>query len=318
MLEPIHEPGFDSPPGISVVVPVLDGGAGLTRLLARLSNQRAPDGVEIIVVDSGSRDRSVDRAVEAGARVFRTTAFGHGRTRNEALERACAPLIVLMTQDALPREADFLTTLCQPLVDDDTLAGTWARQLPKPGTDPLVEATLSRWCPSGEESRQRAFELGEYESMTPLARAVRCRFDNVASCVRRSVWREHPFPEVPFGEDTAWAKRVLLAGYDLLYSPRAEVFHAHESGPLTTFRRDHLAHALLASEFGLRTVRSPVGLGLAWLAGWHSDLRDLGGVSTSGKAAGLLRGAARRAGALAGQYTGGRVGSRRPPSVPEY
>lgn len=313
MLKTIHDPGSGEAPGISVVVPVLDGGQGLAQLLAELRDQRVRAGAEWIVVDSGSRDGSVRRAISTGARVFGTTDFGHGRTRNEAIALARAPHVVLLTQDARPLGRDFLATLCRPLEDDDGLAGVWARQLPRPATDPLIKATLERWCPPGGDRRQRAFAPGEYEALTPMARATRCRFDNVASCVRRSVWRDHPFPDVPFGEDAAWAKRVMLAGYDLLYRPGAEVVHAHEAGPLAAYRRDRLAHALLASEFGLRTVRGPAELGLAWMTGWGSDLRDLrrADVGVYDKAAGLLRGAARRAGSLAGQLAGGHAGSTR-------
>ncbi len=311
MLETIHEPEVDATPGISVVIPVLDGGADLVRLFDELNAQEVPDGMEILVVDSGSRDGSVDHAIAAGARVFRTRSFGHGRTRNEAAALARAPLVVLMTQDAWPRTSQFLTTLAHPLVEDDRLAGAWARQVPRSGTDPLVKATLRRWCPPGEDRLQRALTRAAFDAMTPAERAACCRFDNVASCVRRAVWREHPFPDVPFGEDTAWAKRVLLAGHDLLYRAEAEVTHAHETGLTDTFRRDRLAHELLAREFGLRTVRGPAALGMAWIAGWGSDLRDLRteGTGLVGTARGLARGSWRRIGSLTGQYAGGRAGA---------
>ncbi len=313
MLQTLRDPVDSREPAVSVVVPVLDGGATFRGLLDDLTAQRVQGGHEIVVVDSDSRDASVDAAIAAGARVFRTPDFCHGRTRNEAIAVSRAPLIVLLTQDARPRGTRFLQTLVAPLRDDPRLAGAWARQVPAPAADPLVQATIRRWCPPGRDRRQRAFAEGEFELLAPMERAFRCRFDNVASCLRRAAWDHHPLPDVPFGEDTAWARRVLIAGHDLLYRAAAEVTHAHEPGLFGAFRRDRLAHELLAVEFGLTTVPSPVDAGIAWAAGFGSDLADLRaeGVGIQGLAQGLVRGSARRFGALAGQYVGGREGRRR-------
>ena len=43
---------------ISVVIPVKDGGADLMRCLEAIAHQRVDEEVEIVVVDSGSRDGS--------------------------------------------------------------------------------------------------------------------------------------------------------------------------------------------------------------------------------------------------------------------
>ena len=69
---------------ISVVIPVRDGGGDLERCLAGIAAQRIEEEVEVVVVDSGSSDGSVDVARAAGAVVTEIgpAEFGHGRTRN--------------------------------------------------------------------------------------------------------------------------------------------------------------------------------------------------------------------------------------------
>jgi len=312
----VIRPLRDRPPGgaaprVSVVIPVLDGGELLGRVLDALAEQRLAGPRELIAVDSGSRDGSLERLLSSPARVFVTPRrrFGHGRTRNEAIARARAPHVILLTQDAIPARPDFLEEMLAPLEDDERLAGTYARQSAPPGTDPLVVAALARWTPAGGDRRQIAVSADELALLPARERARLGRFDNVASCIRSSVWRRIPFPDVPFGEDAAWARRVLLAGHDLLYRGGTEVIHAHVGGPLAAFRRDRAAHAMLASEFGLRSVPG-IGAGVAgWLAGWGSDLRDLraADVAGTGLVRGLLRGATRRLGAVSGQYVGGRA-----------
>ncbi len=314
-LTAIHEPAHaPREPRISVVIPVLDGGERLGLVLRALARQRAAGGIEVLAVDSGSTDGSRERLRRAGVRLFAVERgrFRHGRTRNEALARTRGRRLVLLSQDAVPLGDGFLECLAAPLDADPLLAGTYARQVAPPGTDPLVVRSLERWTPPGPDRRQVALDTRTLERMPPDERVRRCRFDDVASCLRRRVWERHPLPDVPFGEDAAWARRVLTAGHDLLYRPAAVVEHAHVCGALETFRRDRAAHAMLAREFGLRTVPSPAAGAAAWLAGWGSDARDLlrAGAGPTAIASGLLRGAARRAGGLAGQYAGARAVSR--------
>lgn len=299
-------------PRLSVVLPVLDGGDGLGRLLAALAEQQLRGGWELIAVDSGSRDGSLERLLGSPARIFVTPRqrFNHGATRNAAIAHSRAPYTVLLSQDAVPASPGFLEELVGPLELDPRLAGSYARQCAPPGADPLVVAALARWTPPGGDRRQAALVSRELESLPPPERARRCRFDNVASCVRRSTWRRIPFPDLPFGEDAAWARRALQAGHDLLYRGGTVVVHAHAGGPLEAFRRDRAAHAMLASEFGLRTVPGLVPGIAGWLTGWGSDLRDLRATGAGGPALvrGLLRGSVRRLGSVAGQYAGGRRG----------
>ena len=72
---------------VSVVIPVKDGGPLLERVLAAVARQRP---LELIVIDSGSRDGSAQAARAAGARVIEIEPgeFGHGRTRNMGAELA--------------------------------------------------------------------------------------------------------------------------------------------------------------------------------------------------------------------------------------
>ena len=88
-------------PGVSVVIPVRDGERHLGSLLTALRREQ-PD--EVLVIDSGSRDRSLEIARAAGVEILEIEAseFGHGRTRNLGAERTSGELICFLTQDAVP------------------------------------------------------------------------------------------------------------------------------------------------------------------------------------------------------------------------
>jgi rhamnosyltransferase len=94
----------------------------------------------------------------------------------------------------------------------------------------------------------------EFDALTPMERLTRCAFDNVCSCIRRSVWRAHPFRAAPIAEDLEWAREVLLAGYRLAYEPAAVVMHSHDRSLRYEFTRTRLVHRRLNELFGLQTI----------------------------------------------------------------
>ena len=52
------------------------------------------------------------------------------------------------------------------------------------------------------------------------------------------VWREFPFADdLIMSEDQEWSRRVLQAGYELVYEPRAAVHHSHTYSVAGAFRR---------------------------------------------------------------------------------
>ena len=86
---------------VSVVIPVKDGRRYLEELLGALERE-APD--EVLVIDSGSSDGSVEIARAPGVEVLEIAPgeFCHGRTRNLGAERTTGELICFLTQDATP------------------------------------------------------------------------------------------------------------------------------------------------------------------------------------------------------------------------
>jgi rhamnosyltransferase len=79
-------------------------------------------------------------------------------------------------------------------------------------------------------------------------------FDNISSCLRRSVWERFPFDKTNFGEDLRWGKKVIEAGYKIVYEPRSAVIHSHERGAVYDLRRHYVNQIILAELFGANLV----------------------------------------------------------------
>jgi rhamnosyltransferase len=215
-------------PLVSVVIPTRNAGAALAPLLDALWGQIAPGRIEIIVIDSSSTDGTPVRAQKAGARVISIPrrSFNHGRTRNTAVEAASGEFVALTVQDAIPVDDPWLAQLLTPLLEVPDVAGSYGLQVAPASAGLLARVRSATWRKEhGLPIVKNASELTEPQS--EAERLDMIRFDNVTSCVRRSVWRVWPFPERIYGEDMAWARTVLRAGYALAYIPSAQVWHFH-------------------------------------------------------------------------------------------
>ena len=279
---------------VSIVLPTRNGAATLPAVLDAIARQRVDFPFETVAVDSSSTDRTpdllrrrVDRLITISA-----DAFDHGLTRNLGIEQATGDLVVLLVQDAVPASDSWLAALTAPLIADDRVAGAYARQVPHSDASALTRYYLSRWVASSDAVRTTEIAgRAELEALHPMTQVELCAFDNVCSCIRRSIWKEHPFHQTPIGEDIEWAREVLLAGYRLAYVAAAAVIHSHDRPARYELLRTYVLHRRLYELFGLRTIPTIPKLVRAIAASLVLHLRcqkdERGGMPARGRAIAL-------------------------------
>ena len=257
-----------SAPLLSIVLVTRNGAETLPRVLHAIACQRTDFAFEIVAVDSGSTDGTVDLLARSVQRLVRIAPpeFNHGLTRNLAMEHAAGELAVFLVQDAIPLGDDWLARLAAPLRADPLVAGAFCRQQARSDASAPMQRTLQTWVAAALESRRVSLTEAEYQHLEPLARLRACAFDNVCSCVRRSVWERIPFGETVIAEDLAWGKAVLLAGHQLAFVAEAVVEHSHRRSPRYEFARTYLLHRRLFELFQVRTISS-IGMLARALAG---------------------------------------------------
>jgi rhamnosyltransferase len=238
-------------------MPTRNGAATLPAVLDGISRQQVPFVFETIAVDSASTDGTVEILRKHASHVVSIdgAAFNHGLTRNLGIEAARGELVVLMVQDAVPMNDRWLAALTAPLFQDDALAGTYARQVPRDDATAVTRYYAERWVAAATEERtMQLANAAALEALDPFDRFLSCAFDNVCSCIRRTVWQRFPFRPTAIGEDVAWAREVLLAGFHLRFVPDAIVIHSHNRSARYEFQRTYVLHRRLYELFGLRTV----------------------------------------------------------------
>jgi rhamnosyltransferase len=181
--------------------------------------------------------------------------FNHGLTRNLAINHCRGQLVALLVQDAIPASRSWLRELVEPLVNDTEIAGAFSRQQPLHDASRITRWSLAKWVAGRPEPRSVSLDdPARWHELQPMERFLSAAFDNVSSCIRRSVWEQHPFPETPIAEDLAWGKEVLLAGHRLQYVPESVVLHSHERPVFYELSRTYLVHRRLYELFGVRTI----------------------------------------------------------------
>jgi rhamnosyltransferase len=231
-------------------------------VLERIEGQDAGIELEKVAIDSGSRDGTVDLLTARGFRVERIpqAEFNHGATRDRGIGLCSGDVVVLLTQDAVPADASWLRWLLAPY-EDPRVAGVYCRQIPRPDCNPILAERLRAWT-AGQVGAvvQEVESPAAFEQLEPLERLRRSAFDNVASSVRRSVWREIPFGRRNFGEDVTWGRRAVLAGHRVVFEPRSAVIHSHNRTPFAEFKRLYCDHQNLNDLFGITLIPSAAGL----------------------------------------------------------
>lgn len=210
---------------VSVIIPVKDAGPRLERVLEAV---RAQGDVELLIIDSGSRDRSREIARASGATLIEIPPerFHHGRTRNLGAERASGDLIAFLTQDAIPLDG-WLDAFREAFTLAERVGAAFGPQLPFDDTSPMIARELTEFFAGfSPDGRPVVHRRGDLSFLS-----------NVNACYARACWEEIRFADVPYAEDQAFGRAMLEAGWVKVYHPVAAVRHAHDYGPVEFVKR---------------------------------------------------------------------------------
>lgn len=259
---------------VSVVIPTKNAGKLFKKVLTGFKTQDYEGDIELIVIDSGSKDFTRNLAESYGTVVIQILPeeFDHGLTRNRAIESATGDVIVLISQDAIPGNEFLIKNLVSALMDDKKIAGVYARQIPHEDADPITKRNLNNWL-TGRETRELRWieDRIAYNKQSPMERYLFCNFDNVCSAIRKDVWKKIPFRYNDFGEDITWAQEVLEGGWKIVYCPEAYVIHSHSRSFKYEYDRNRLCHRKLYQQFGVEMIPTWKHLILSI---WRSTLLD--------------------------------------------
>lgn len=249
-------------PKVSIIIPTYNGADTLPGCLTQIFAQTPPWDFDVHIVDSGSKDNTLEIVKQFPVNLTQipNSEFSHGGTRNKAATNVKGEYIVFLVQDAEPIGQDWLETLVSA-ADQEGIVGAFGSQLPRPDASVYTKWTMTDALPDSQQKVIKRVGEGEtWESLTPRKRYDLAFFHDANSCLRREIFLQYPYRDVKYGEDMDWARRVLMAGYAVVYEPKACVMHSHERSVVYEFKRAYADHSLAKELFGLNLIETPYWL----------------------------------------------------------
>jgi len=215
---------------VSIIILTKNAGSNFKPLLERLFSQEFNGEYEVLVIDSGSTNDTLNTAKQFPVRItqIKPEEFHHGKTRNLGAQLSLGSALVYITQDALPLNNQWLQKLVDNLKEPN-VAMVCGRQIPWQTTKP-------------PEKFFYVYNFPEHKIKVTLGASDYYHdnifISNVNSAIRKDIWQQFRFSEkVIMVEDKEFAGRILSAGWSIVYEPGAAVYHAHDFSLWQTFQR---------------------------------------------------------------------------------
>jgi GT2 family glycosyltransferase len=268
----------------SVVIPTRSRAARLDALLSSLAAQTvAPDEFEIVVVDNGSTDWTVDvvgawQERNPHVRLVTEPVVGVSRARNAGTAAAEAPIVAFLDDDVVadPGWLEALLAAYERWPDAGIVCGR---------ANLLLETSPPRWFGPQVAGWYSEMEFGEHPRLlarheVPWSLNLSARSEVVRAVGGFPVHLGRVGDNLRGGEEAPFVERVRATGAAVVYEPGALVRHVVPADRLRVawlLRRawsGGLDTHETAGSFGLRAPESALGaLGHLLFRSWRSAAR---------------------------------------------
>jgi rhamnosyltransferase len=215
-------------PTCSIVIRAYNEEKHIGRLMTGIFQQTVKD-VQVILVDSGSTDSTIEIASSFPVEILRIQPeeFTFGHSLNWGIEHSLSDKVVIASAHVYPVYPDWLEKLLQPLEQPQT-ALSYGKQRGMETSKFSEQMVFQQWFPDHTVKRQDH----------PFC-------NNANAAIRKDLWESHPYDEnLPALEDLAWANWAQKQGYLIAYAAEAEVIHVHNEtwqGVFNRYRREGMA-----------------------------------------------------------------------------
>ena len=207
---------------VTIVIPTKNAGKILERVLDMVFKQKTQYSYEVICVDSGSKDGTLNVLNKYPCKVYEILPeeFGHGKTRNFGASKGNGEFIVFITQDAAPANENWLQELVNAMKLDEKIAGGFGIHYPYEDCNIFdrrdLLAHFRNW---GTDNTISYIEDWDRYNKEPSYMQHLAYFSDNNSCIRRSIWELYNYPDVDFAEDQIWMRKMMELGYKKVYCP---------------------------------------------------------------------------------------------------
>jgi len=197
-------------PKVSVIMRSKNSDWVIAQALSGLYSQTYQE-FELIVVDSGSTDRTLEIVEHYPCKLIQIEAKSYypGSVLNMAIEKANGEIIVFQNSDGIPLSPHTLERLVRAF-DDENVDAALTRQIPRPEAFDWVRQDYAISFPDAEETPNWI------------------RLSLPMAAIRKKIWEKHHFyTDAWASEDTEWGEWAVKNGYKIKYVKDAIIMHSH-------------------------------------------------------------------------------------------
>ena len=269
---------------ITVFIPTYNGDKYLAESIEAVLHQELPSGysLEFFITDSGSSDRTLDILEQYKDQIelsiIPNSEFSHGKTRQQAAEKAKGEFILFLSQDATPTHYRWIINMIEPFFISDKVGCVFGRQIPRPHSVPTIKREVAGVF--GGVGAPDALVLHREKSLVDgtAVNPLNSFFSDVNSAIRKDLVVVVPFRDVKYAEDQALAQDMQNAGYLKAYSPQGSVWHSNEYTAKEYYHRKFDEYIGLQESVAEKFKPSRRSLMIGWirptLADWEFTRRD--------------------------------------------
>ena len=202
---------------VSIIIRTKNESKWISFCIKSLLSQKFDGEFEIIIIDSGSVDNTLDivKYIYSKAIIVlkNNEPYLPGKFINYGIENSCkrSSYYIILSAHCIPTSNSWLQDMVNSIKDNESIAGMFCKQIPCRTTN-------------YENKRDLINNFGD----DILLKEKDSFFHNAASIVKRNVINKFPFcNHTKHIEDRKWADAVLKNGYKTKYDPNLSVIHEH-------------------------------------------------------------------------------------------
>lgn len=198
----------------SVVIRCYNEEEHIGRLLSGIIHQDFDmDQMEIIIVDSGSNDATIDIASKYPTKIVTidSSEFTFGRALNLGCQESTGDFLIFASAHIYPVYKDWIKQMILPF-RDEKVGLVYGKQRGNHVTKFSEHRVFAKWFPDQSDFNQsHTFS------------------NNANAAIRKELWQNIRYDETLTGlEDLDWSKKIFQLGYKIVYNAKAEIIHVHD------------------------------------------------------------------------------------------
>lgn len=200
---------------VSITILLNNPGSEFKTTLDCIFTQNCPFKFEVVIVDSGSVDGTLDLIKKYPIKLYsiQPNEFNFGRTRDYIFSLTEGQFIIAISQDVVPKGNDWLKNLIEPFSNLDIALVQGIVALPKDRENFYWEK-VGMFYFTRECKRWAASNNG-----------IGVSFVNCA--IRRSVWESNRLEKLEMMEDKFFQMKLAKGGYKIHREMKAICYHGH-------------------------------------------------------------------------------------------